>query len=105
MRRAVLILLAGLALLGWSVADINAAQAKRGIELRWQDNSNNEAQFNVWRIASNSSWWYLIGRVGPNVTVYRDTTTRKGRFYCYTVTAANASGESAASNESCDYGP
>ena len=61
----------------------------------WQDNSNNEDGFKIYR---NGSY---IGGVGANVTCYDDNTASLGVTYSYCVKAYNNCGES---SQCCDNG-
>lgn len=59
--------------------------------LMWQDTSDNENGFRIYRGAGREV--YLIGEVGPGVTRFVDSHAPPGS--CYIVTAYNAAGESA----------
>jgi len=61
------------------------------IKITWQDNSDNESGFRIYRNGSR------IATVGPNVTSYTDTGLEPGTSYSYAVTAFNDSGESGVS--------
>lgn len=65
--------------------------------LSWQDTSENEDGFRIYRIANNHKTF--IAEVGPNVTQYVDKNAPRGA--CYIVTAFNAAGESSTSNSAC----
>jgi len=65
--------------------------------LSWQDTSENEEGFRIYRIANHEK--KLIAEVGPNVTQYIDKNAPAGA--CYIVTAFNAAGESAATDSAC----
>ena len=65
--------------------------------LSWQDTSDNEQGFRIYRIANNEK--KLIAQVGPNVTQYVDKNAPAGA--CYIVTAFNAAGESSATDSAC----
>jgi len=69
------------------------------IKLTWQDNSNNEQGFNIYR--QSGSNWYWFDRVGPNVTQYWDIELPCGLLWCYKVKAYNQSGNSPYSNSAC----
>lgn len=61
----------------------------------WQDNSNNEDGFNIYRGGSH------IGSVGANVTCYDDNSGTPGQTYNYCVKAYNNCDES---SQCCDNG-
>jgi hypothetical protein len=69
----------------------------RPMTLSWQDTSENEEGFRIYRIANNEK--KLIAQVGPNVTQYVDKNAPADA--CYIVTAFNAAGESKATNSAC----
>ena len=75
---------------------VNACSA-RPMTLSWQDSSENEDGFRIYRIANNEK--RLIAQVGPDVTQYTDKDAPQGA--CYIVTAFNAAGESASTNSAC----
>jgi hypothetical protein len=75
---------------------LNACNAKP-LMLSWQDTSENENGFRIYRVANSEK--KLIGQVGPNVTQYIDKDAPYGA--CYIVTAFNAAGESPATNSDC----
>jgi fibronectin type 3 domain-containing protein len=58
------------------------------VELTWQDNSDNEDGFRIYRNGEE------IATVGANVTSYTDTGLQPGTSYNYRVVAFNESGES-----------
>ncbi|MDD8020074.1 MAG: C1 family peptidase [Acidobacteriota bacterium] len=61
-------------------------------ELHWQDNSDNEDGFIIYRKSGN---YYLEwDRVGPNVTSYWDIELPCGLLWCYMVRAFNENGVS-----------
>ena len=67
------------------------------INLTWQDNSNNETGFEIWR-CSLSVNWENIANVGTNVISFTDTGLSPSITYTYTICAYNASGRSNYSN-------
>jgi fibronectin type 3 domain-containing protein len=75
---------------------LNACNANP-MTLSWQDTSENEDGFRIYRVANNEK--QFIAQVGPNVTQYIDKDAPYGA--CYIVTAFNAAGESAATNSAC----
>ncbi|HEC65643.1 MAG TPA: hypothetical protein ENI23_10125 [bacterium] len=84
------------------------ANSSTQVELSWQDNSNNEERFYLYRksvtssaVSSNlvNSDYSQIGYVGANSNGAYDTEASPGTTYWYKVTAGNDSGESDFSNE------
>jgi len=84
------------------------ANSSTQVELSWQDNSNNEKRFYIYRKSSTSSTvsgslansdYSQIGYVGANSNGAYDTGANPGTTYWYKVTAWNDSGESGFSNE------
>jgi serine protease len=75
---------------------INACYTKP-MTLSWQDTSENEDGFRIYRIYNNEK--VFIAQVGPNITQYTDKAAPPGA--CYIVTAYNAAGESASTNSAC----
>jgi hypothetical protein len=65
--------------------------------LSWQDTSENEEGFRIYRVINNEK--QFVAQVGPNVTQYADADAPLGA--CYVVTAFNAAGESPATNSAC----
>lgn len=65
--------------------------------LKWEDTSDNEEGFRIYRITSKDTT--KIAEVGPNVTTYTDKGASGGT--CYAVSAFNSAGESALSNTAC----
>ena len=72
--------------------------------LNWQDNSNNETGFQIER-KTGAGTFVLLGRVGTGVISYTDVTGVAGTAYTYRVTATNAAGISAATNEATATAP
>jgi len=87
------------------------------IELKWQDNSNDESGFLIYRWfkkAEAGPFWVVqpqeIAEVGPNINTFIDHLTRPGNDndqYCYFVSAFKYYNstrlESDFSNEACSY--
>jgi hypothetical protein len=67
------------------------------IDVYWQDNSNNETGFEIFRSVNNVTFTQ-VATVGANVTEYSDTGLASSTQYWYYVKAYNASAASAASN-------
>jgi len=70
---------------------------KRNIALSWQDNSENETEFRVFRRLLPDGMWGLLSKIAPNITNYIDTEVSPAD-YEYDVNACNNSGCSAYSN-------
>lgn len=74
---------------------VSAAQ----INLRWQDNANNETEFRLERSITNNQNFVEIAIVAKNVTSYEDKNLEAGATYYYRVKAVNKGGVSDYSNE------
>jgi len=72
------------------------AVSSSSIRFSWQDNSNNESGFKVYRW--NGSSWQQITTTGANITSYTDGGLQAATAYSYTVCAANSAGSACASN-------
>jgi hypothetical protein len=68
------------------------------IRLDWQDMSNNELGFRLYRKVDAGAYG-LYQTLGANVTTYQDNSVVVMHQYYYYVTAYNALGESGPSNE------
>jgi hypothetical protein len=66
--------------------------------LSWQDNSDNEQGFTIYRKTGISTSWASVGGVGMNVTCFLDPGLSRNTLYTYRVTAYNWKG-TADSNE------
>jgi len=73
------------------------ACGKQSAQLKWEDTSDNEEGFRIYRITAKDTT--KIAEVGPNVTTYVDKNALSGA--CYVVSAFNAGGESTPSNTAC----
>jgi hypothetical protein len=73
------------------------ACGKRTAHLKWEDTSDNEDGFRIYRITAKNTT--KIAEVGANVTTYVDKDALAG--VCYAVSAYNSAGESFPSNTSC----
>ena len=73
------------------------ACGKKSAHLKWEDTSDSEEGFRIYRITSNDT--KKIAEVGPNVTTDTDKDTFAGA--CYVVSAFNSAGESSPSNTAC----
>ena len=78
---------------------VATALSSQWVKLQWQDNSNNETGFRVYRRVSQSpDVWQVEGLLDANLTTWNDPTQRTpGATYVYRVTAVNGAGESAPS--------
>ncbi len=76
---------------------IATAVSSTRINLTWQDNSNNETEFQIWRKGAGGTFRKLV-TVNANVTSYADTGLTPATTYKYKVRAKNAAGHSLFSN-------
>ncbi|MEM7587278.1 MAG: matrixin family metalloprotease [Acidobacteriota bacterium] len=67
------------------------------VDLRWNDNANNETSYEVERQEAGGSF-QRIATIGANRTTYEDTTTQGDVTYTYRVRARNSAGASGYSN-------
>lgn len=79
------------------------------IRLRWQDTAANETGFYVYRWDGARREWSRIATLGSGTTEYQDLGLTCGWDYFYEISAFNAAGESARSNQvrptvPCDIG-
>ncbi len=75
-----------------------AATTAHSITLRWQDNSNNETGFRIYKWGYNGAAWgfYYYASVGANVTTFTDSGLDcDNDFNYYEISAYNEYGESA----------
>ena len=77
------------------------------VSLSWSDNSNNETGFKIQRKTGITGTYGDIGTTGSNATSYtdNDTALKDGTLYYYRVSATNATGDSAFSNEASGTTP
>ena len=75
------------------------------VTLSWTDNANNETGFKIQRKTGVTGTYVQIGTPGANVTTYADGTVTDGTLYYYRVSATNATGDSAFSNEASGTTP
>ncbi|RMG69750.1 MAG: hypothetical protein D6711_18910 [Chloroflexi bacterium] len=79
-------------------SNLNAtAVSTSQINLTWNDNSNNETGFKIYRSPDESNW-SQIATVSTNSTSYANTGLNCGTIYYYRVRAYNGSGDSSYSN-------
>ena len=71
------------------------------VELTWQDNSNNEDGFYIYRKTGDQ--FIQFDYVGPNITTYLDAELFCGELWCYRVSAYNSGGESPLSLSDCSW--
>jgi hypothetical protein len=76
---------------------VATAVSSTRINLTWQDNSNNETKFQIWRKVVGGTFSKLA-TVNANVTFYADTGLTPATTYKYKVRAKNAAGYSPFSN-------
>ena len=69
------------------------------VRLTWQDNSNNETGFYIYRKTGDQ--YIQFDYVGPNITTYWDVELFCGALFCYKVQAFNNNGNSPLSLSSC----
>ena len=72
----------------------------QSLELRWNDNSNNEDGFRIERKTGQTGTFAPVKEVVTDETTFVDPVPDE-QTYCYRVKAFNASGESPYSNEAC----
>ena len=70
-----------------------------GIDLSWQDNSDNESGFMVQRRVDGSSDWVEIGKTAANATLFSDSGLEPTTTHHYRVRAFNIIESSAFSNQ------
>ena len=68
------------------------------LNVNWQDNSNNEQGFQIFRSLDGGLTFAPLATVGPNVITWQDTGLSADTAYYYYVKAYNPAGASAASN-------
>ncbi len=68
------------------------------IHVYWQDVSDYEQGFNVYRSPDGISNWTLIGSTGHNIAQYDDTNLNPNTVYWYKAAAYNSGGESGFTN-------
>jgi hypothetical protein len=68
------------------------------VRLRWNDNSDNEQGFKIFRKSDLHPYWQMIDRVGPNIRSYQDTGLPCNKTFWYKVCAYNGYGNSSFSN-------
>jgi len=80
-------------------SNLAAVATSAGIDLSWQDNSDNETGFKIERKTGAGGNYQQIATVGANVIKYSDTGLSGDTTYYYRVRAYSDSGDSSYSNE------
>jgi len=70
-----------------------SASTPNSITLTWQDNSNNENGFHIYRQDGSSTEWRRVASVAANTTTFTDADLTCGSQYTYKVSAYNGAGE------------
>jgi len=91
---------------GATAAGRVAADGSPEIAVGWQDNSDNESQFVIYRWPEGAeSRAAAIASVAANTTAYVDGSIQFGEAWCYAVAASGPGGESDRSNSACAMVP
>ncbi|MDZ7706186.1 MAG: LamG-like jellyroll fold domain-containing protein [Trueperaceae bacterium] len=89
-------------------SNVSATSGSGSVVVTWQDNSDNETGFNIFREtittpnAITTQSGDLIATIGANVTSYTDTSADPNQQYSYSVQAINGSGSSASTPQDGD---
>lgn len=67
---------------------LSVSREAKGVRLNWQDNTQNEDGYEIWRQAGTENY-YKIGTVGRDVTTYLDENINSNTYYYYKVRAYN----------------
>ena len=81
----------------------STADAVSSLTVTWQDNSTNEAGFNVERATSAAGPFNQIAAVGENVTSYVDSNLPEATNFCYRVNAFSSAGASPYTSVTCGF--
>ena len=81
----------------------STANAVSSLTITWQDNSTNEAGFNVERATSAAGPFNQIAAVGENVTSYVDSNLPEATNFCYRVNAFSSAGASPYTSVTCGF--
>lgn len=73
--------------------------SKSGIEVKWNDNANNELGYELYRSGNNNSNYVLLATLPANTTTYNDEGLFPNSVFYYKVRAVNIGGASNYSNE------
>lgn len=76
-----------------------SALSKSSIKVTWNDNSNNETKFELYRSANNNANYILYATLPANTTSYTDTSLFANAIYYYNIRAINLGGPSTYSIE------
>lgn len=71
-------------------------RTQQSLTLAWQDNSNRETEFRLYRFNPATNSWILHGAVGANTTSYTFNGLNCGTQYRISVNSRNQAGETAA---------
>lgn len=80
--------------LRFSLMDPMPRRLEAAVFLSWQDNSSNESGFVLERRCTRDGSWFVVQRLGQNVTSYCDRTVCHNRSYYYRIRAYNMHGSS-----------
>ena len=69
------------------------------VTLNWQDNSNEETGYRIYRSRGGGDGWSRVQTVGANLTSLRIGGLNPGMVYYFAVSTVNRTGESSLSNE------
>src|SRR5437763_2753381 len=76
-------------------SNLTASAVSAGqIQLDWQDNSDNESRFEIFRSSSSTSSFSFLAQVGAGVTSFINTGLASGATFFYRVRAVNSAGNS-----------
>jgi len=64
------------------------------VQLNWQDNTDNETKYEIYRGVNNNTSFDLLNSLEANANSYLDNTVEAGNTYYYKVYAVNAIGSS-----------
>jgi hypothetical protein len=78
------------------LATVSVAAPRSSVRLAWDDNSDNEKGFHLWRCTPTTPWKQIA--ITP-FTTFLDTNLLSGTTYMYQVRAYNDTGVSAFSNQ------
>jgi len=73
----------------------------QSIVVMWQDNSDNENGFHIFRRLGTSTTYAWIAATQKNIASYVDKNVTEGKRYCYLIFSFNQVGRSDSSNEAC----
>ena len=73
-------------------------QSVSSIEVSWADVGDFETSYKIERQRSGDNKWSQVGTTGQDIVVFLDVNLEKNTLYYYRITAANTTGNSAASS-------